>query len=327
MTRLDVSQPLSPGQVAEIKESLDQIQLQGAAGVPAIAEFLARNQDIDFADAKGNSPVGTSSLRASLLDALSKIGGSAAQQVMVDTLRTTADPAEIGLLGKHLEDTAPGQYRQELVAAAREALDQALKGDAPVRDFGPLFDTLRKFGDGEVISDLERALPRWGHYAAIALAGLPGGEGIPVLAQQIQNESARKPEHYLFSFQLLAQVAGQYPAAGAALIEAAQQGQIPDEAWRQMAQGFLSEAKYEYGRPGRKVPRVSSPGDRISAWTTYNASGTAVQIYNSPPLYTESADVIQNRLGVIEQLLAGNSNPAAVKELDEARAALANGRN
>src|SRR5439155_1934056 len=97
---------LNADQANQIKQNLHNLVLQGPIAVPAIREFLEKNQDLNFGSATAPL-VGYGSLRAGLFDALSQIGGPEAQALLVETLRSTADPSEIALLARVLEHQAP----------------------------------------------------------------------------------------------------------------------------------------------------------------------------------------------------------------------------
>ena len=90
---------MTPDQANQIRQNFHSLVLQGAAALPAIREFLQKNQDLNFG-AQASPLVGYGSLRAGLLDALSQIGGSEAQALLVQTLGSTADPNEIALLAR-----------------------------------------------------------------------------------------------------------------------------------------------------------------------------------------------------------------------------------
>src|SRR6185369_7678562 len=108
MALVDVSRGvLTKEQTDQLNQNLKQLTEQGAMGVPAIREFLEKNQDLSFGDANVKS-VGYSSLRAGLLDALRQIGGPEAVAVSQQVLQTAADPTEIALLARNLEEAAPG---------------------------------------------------------------------------------------------------------------------------------------------------------------------------------------------------------------------------
>src|ERR1051326_2733471 len=185
LTQIDLSRgAMTADQARELNQNFKQLAAQGAAAVPVIRQFLGRNQDVMFKDVNGGNVADYPSLRVGLLDVLKQVGGSAALDLSHDTLQTTADPLEIALLSRNLEAIEPGQHRQEALNAARESLAQAASGQLGTSDVGPLFAVLETYGDASVIDDLEKALPKWNYYATMALAGLPDGQGIPVLVRQ-----------------------------------------------------------------------------------------------------------------------------------------------
>src|SRR6266404_212174 len=152
--------PQTPEQVAAWKQDLRQLVQQGAAAVPAIREFLEKNVDLGFGN-EGVQALGYGSARYALFDALAQIGGPEAVGALTGTLQTTADPREIALLAKDLEQMAPEQHRHEILEATRQALAMAGAGKLADTDVGPLFEVLYKYGGASIVSELEQNGGRW----------------------------------------------------------------------------------------------------------------------------------------------------------------------
>jgi hypothetical protein len=313
LTNAEPGQALSQARIALIRANLADLQAQGVAAIPAIQEYLAKNEDVSFGASAVKSPVGYAGLRGALFDTLRQIGGPEARGVLTETLRSTGEPGEIRQIAAHLEEMAPGEARQQVLAAAREALEMARKGELTGSDPGPLFDVLRKYGDSSILEELAASRSQWSHYASIALAGLPNGEGIPSIIAVARDESARKSVDYLFSFQLLAQNAVAQVTAGNGLLDLARENKIPPQAWTQVAQGLLSADTYQYGRP------ELTPG---SGWKTFSVRAGEQRYYSEPLVAGRDAAMIQARLEYVDKLAAATSDPAAAKALAEARAAL-----
>src|SRR5437762_8130859 len=121
----------------------------------------------------------------------------------------------------------------------------AEKGQLAGWDVGALFQVLQNHGDATTAEALAPLQSKWNYYATLALAGLPGGEGVPSLIRQAQDAAGGKST---LTFQLLAQIATEYPDAGAALIDQARRNQIPDAAWRKIATGLAGD-QYQIGTP------------------------------------------------------------------------------
>jgi citrate lyase gamma subunit len=81
-------------------------------------------------DSNFGEELGYASLRLTMLDTLKQIGGPEAQGAMVHVLQTTADPNEILQVAKDLESDAPGQYRDQILQAARETMDMAVRNQS-----------------------------------------------------------------------------------------------------------------------------------------------------------------------------------------------------
>ena len=318
LTNLDFSHgPITRERAQQWKEGLQTLTQQGVTALPAIREFLEQNQDLNFAAVSGGGLLGQSSVRAALIDALQQIGGPEATALMLQTLQTTALPSEIALLARNLEQQAPGQYRQETLNAVTEVLAMAEKGQLAGWDVGALFQVLQNHGDATTAEALAQLQSKWNYYATMALAGLPGGEGVPSLIRQAQDATAGAGSKGALAFQMLAQMATEYPDAGAALIEQARRNQIPDSAWRKIATGLAGD-QYQIGMP----PELSALGSTLPGLKTYHIESGNQNFYSLPLNANLPSDQISQRLALIDQLLASASSPAAVEALQNARVLL-----
>jgi hypothetical protein len=307
LTNIDFSKgPITPEQAEQWKQGLQALTGQGAAAVPAIREFLELNHDLNFTAISGGELLAQTSLRTALINALQQIGGPEATAQLVQTLQTTTVPSEIALIAQNLEQLAPGQYRQEALNAASEVLAMASKGQLPGWDVGALFKMFQNYGDSASASALEQFQSQWKYYAAMSLAGLPAGQGVPGLIHQAQDPSASHD----FAFQMLAQVAAQSPEASAALLEQARLNHIPDNAWRKIAAGLAGE-QYLVGTPPPDIP--------LSGLKQFHIEAGNQNFYSLP--VTASAQAGQG-IALIDQLLGLTSNPAAISALQSARASL-----
>jgi len=319
LTRIDLSSgALTWEQAQDLKESFTQLASHGTAAIPAVREFLERNLDLDFAELNGAKAVGYSSLRIGLLDVLRQIGGQDAVAAFHGVLQTTADPLEIALVARNLEEAAPGQYRQDALNAARDTLAIVAEGKLTVRDVAPIFQMLQNYADPSVVADLEKAAAKWDYYARMALAGLPDGQGIPALIQEAKGIAG--PFQNTLALELLAQVATQYPEASAALIEQAKENRLPDQVWPQIASA-LAGTQYQFVAQASDdgIARINfAPGLRM-----YHARSGNQNFYNAPLPADWSEDQLNQRRQLIDQLLAVNNTPAAVEALQRALSLLA----
>jgi hypothetical protein len=317
LSQFDLSRGvLTRERAQELNQSFKQLAEQGAGAVPSIRQFLARNQDLSFKDVNGGNLADYSSLRQGLFDVLKQIGGPEAVALSRETLQVTADPMEIAMLARNLEALDPGQHREEALNAAREALAQAATGQ--LGDVGPLFAVLQTYGDSSVLADLDRPLPQWDYYATMALAGLPDGIGVPTLIRQMQDPEHSGSANNNFRFQVLAQLAGQYPEAGAALLDQARLNQISDSGWRKVAIGLASD-QYQLTNPLLNInyPPVATPG--LKSYHIHNGNQN---FFSTPILESGSGEQIAQRVALINQLLAATSNPTAIQSLQGALATL-----
>jgi hypothetical protein len=310
---------------AYIRRKLSDLRRDGAAAVPAIADFLRRGEDISFAKLSGGGLVGHRSLRQALIDALGKIGGDEAMAVSLQELQRTKDPIEVALLARNLEEGEPGAHAGQVIRAIHDALqwaERATIGESP--DVGPLFDLLRSYGGTEARAVLEQALPEWTEYALIALAELPDGLGVPSLTT-LAGAADAPVANPVLPFQTLAQTAALYPEAGDALFELARAGRIPDEAWRAVGEALEGKQLRFSGRMLAGTPLVEdgiAAGRPASRWKSYYIQWLNMR-YEEAVASTEwSAEQVDRQLALIDDLRAVTSSPAAIEALQQAWASL-----
>jgi hypothetical protein len=316
LTQLDLSQgPLTAEQAAHWKGNLLQLIQQGEAAVPAIQEFLELNRDWDLGTA---NPLGYPSLRVALLDALEQIGNAPSQSLLLQTLQTTAVPSEIARMARALERQAPGQFLQEIRMAVRETLAQAAAGQMGGWDMGPLFQALQSHGSASEVPDLEKSASKWNYYSALALANLPSGAGIPALVRLAQDSTGTGTTGTRgAALEALAQVAVQCPTASAGLIELARSGQLPEKSW------IAAAAALEGTRYSIRDNGLDNPPPSVGAGVkNYHLARSNQHFYSTPAWGGMSNEQIQQRLAIIDQLLAAYPSAAVAQALQSARASL-----
>ena len=288
------SKSLTKQQADQINSLLAQLVGEGAGAVPAILDFLKQNLDVNFSAVQGGDQVNYATLRLGLIDALQQIGGADADNALAATLQLTSDPLEIAQVSRDLEQQAPGQYRQMELTAAADVLTQASTGKSVPGDMSSVFELLQAYGDPSVVSELANSVSQWNYYATLALAGLPGGAGIPALIKLAQDPTVSSMSTGDFALRPLAQVALQYPDAAQALVSIAGQNQIPESAW-------------------------ASVGAALAG--NYIQYGNQIFGSTSPPADWSTAQVNQ-RISLVNQLLSVTTNPAGRTALQNALTSL-----
>ena len=297
---------LSAEELAIFNSLLTLLAQQDIAILPVLQEFLASGIDAPLASQPG-SP---SSLRLALLDLLRRIDNPAVTELALDTLNNTSQPLEVELLAQILEQQAPGQYRTELVQVAHRLLSHNTAGNGA--ELGPLFQILSEYG-GISAAELQQSPRYQKQYAALALALLPDGQGIPALLEQVKKPDAGlNNEQGRLALQLLAQTAADYPAAAQALTAIAKQGLIPDWLWPDIAALASGQEQLQLTRPDSRI---------VGRHFIYKPEGTQL-IFRARSGVPLDADEARARLEVIERLLDTSSDIAAREALEPLAAQL-----
>ncbi len=305
--------PLSEEQAAAWKAQLQALIQQGAAGLPAIRDFLKLNEDIEFTPSDGPM-LGYSSVRNALFDAIRQIGGPEGAETALAALRGTADPREILTLARLLESLAEGEHRQPILDSTRQALSMARRGELSDYDVGPLFEVLQKYGGAAARSDLEQAVGQWKYYGAIGLANLPEGEGIPSLIRMAVEPSGQRG----LALELLAQVSLQYPEAKTVLLDQIGAGMITPRQWPYLA-SVLSGDYYQLPDGLWFAAQNGVPIDRQK--TAHIGLGNQ-NFYKGLPPGQISAEQINQQIALVEEMASAAPDAAAKAALQTARDAL-----
>jgi hypothetical protein len=303
-------------QVAAWKQNYQQLIKQGSDAVPAIAEFLAKNTDVNFGDA-GKQTLGYTSARTAMIDALAQIGGRVAELALSDVLRTTDEPREIAMLAQNLEKLNPGVHQAEALDAARQAFEVMAQGGLQNRDAAPLFEILQQYGGPGIVSDLQSKISQWEYYSAISLARLPDEAGVPALIQLAGDQSSAAPGAKAIALQMLAQLATESPDAQQALLQQVRQGKLTAFNWIGL-EPLLAGNQLVF-----KDSVIDNALDRVSVddvKQTHVPFGN--QTFYTLPLGALTIDQIDQRSALINELLSATSDPVAVQMLQKAKTEL-----
>jgi hypothetical protein len=186
---------------------LEELVAAGPAALPAIREFLARNEEIDFVAGPAKRGATTDavvplSLRFGLFEVVKQIGGTDAENVLAEVLGTTGRGVEIAWLARALQEIAPNKYRDAALAAARELLGRpAANPQSPLdrdeRD--QLFAVLAMYGDNSYVNNAQAQLLRaTGEIDRGALKYLQqtlGPQSVPIAAQLYDDPRLKGPEN------------------------------------------------------------------------------------------------------------------------------------
>jgi len=275
--------PISREQAEKFKKNLEELVRRGAASIPAIREFLDKNVDTYYNEVTGGDQLSYSSLRAALFDTLKQIGGPEAQGAMVQVLQTSAVPGELLEIAKNLEVEAPGQYREQILKAAREALEMASSNQLGTNaELGPAYRILNSYSEAGAAEDTAKLDPI-NFSNALAMANLPDGQGLQTLIQMAQNPSP-DASGKIVATEMIAQLAGNNAQAFEALMQMAQNAQISNRVWTRLAP-ILAGDQYQVGAA------EGAPDGNVSA---------AYTIVNNVTTF----DQINQRIALIDRFLA-----------------------
>ena len=151
----------------------EELIAAGPSALPAIREFLARNEDVDFSlfgQGRGgrsanvpNEFILPPSLRFGLFDVVRQIGGAEAETLLAEVLGATGRGAEVGWLARALQEIAPNKHRDVALNAARELLARMPAAGANPLDRSErdqLFGVLTMYGDTSYVTAAQAQLLR-----------------------------------------------------------------------------------------------------------------------------------------------------------------------
>lgn len=308
---------LTPEQAATWRTNLSQLVQQGAAGLPAIREFLEKNVDLDFGQ-PGRQMLGYGTARLALLDALAQIGGTEALGIMSGVLQSTADPREIAVLARNFEQLDPSAHRQEVLDATRATLAMASDGKLADRDMAPLFEILQTYGDASVTEDLRKSAGKWNYYSMVALAQLPDGAGIPELIKIVQGEGSNASGARVPAIEMLAQMAGESETARNVLIEQARQNALTAYNWATI-ESILAGDRVGY----QDSAYDTGSNTRLNEVKRTHISSGNQNFYSAPPPEGLTAEQASAQSALIDQLVAVTKDPSGIQVLERARQLLA----
>jgi hypothetical protein len=292
LAALDSKQPISAEQAQRWKESLQKLIRQGPSSVSGIQEFLAQNQDVNYTGVSGAGALGYNTLRSALLDALGQIGGAESTAAMLQTMQTSVYPTDIATLAKTLEAQAPGQYQADILNAVRQQLSLASLDQLGGANVGPLYQVLANAAaDGApVTGDLAQYAEKWPYYSAIALATLPNNAGVPALIEMAQGAIG---SNQAAGVQALAEISLQSQDALNALLNLAQNGQLPDSVLAQLGP-FLAGRQYQLGPPADPA---------TGGYQTYHMAGGDQDFSSYDSVSALTPTQVTQRLALIEQFI------------------------
>jgi len=192
---------------------------------------------------------------------------------MVQVLQTSALPAELLTIANNLDQDAPGQYRDQILNAARESLAIAATNQYANVELGPAFRILQNYGDANTTADAAKNEPA-NFNNAINLANMPEAQGLAALVQMAGNSSSGSGQ--TIATEMIAQMAGQNSKAIDALMQMVQNNQISNGTWEKLAP-ILGGDQYQIADSPAQSPTDPNVS-QTSGFTIINTATTSDQI-------------------------------------------------
>lgn len=285
---------------------LEKLVEMGPAAVPAIRDFLARNEDVVFANdgpPPGKGPKWKqdaalpASLRDGLIDSLKRIGGPEAESLLAQSLTATGRGYEVLTIAGALEQIAPGKYRDAALSAAQTLLAAPATGgaatrlDAHSREY--LYDVLARYGDANTLAQVGGQLVSANgtvDEAALKLfEKVPASASLPAVYQALKDPRLTDPRQR----EPLLEVAMNHVGADA------QAGEL-----------FLS------------VMQSAGVSPRLQEKALRHLAGEGLENEDAPT--ARDLGVLQSRLQYLDTVRPALTDPKLVAELDKTRAKIVN---
>lgn len=306
--------PLNAEQAAWFKKQRAELSALGTNALPAIADFLGRNEDLYFDTANSAELTGAPSLRVALFETVGNLREPDAVALLKTTSQATADPVELATLARLLERAEPGMHHAAFLTAARETLALATTPAWDGRDVAPLFEMLKEFGGAAVAADLERYANLWFQYAAMTLVELPDAAGVPVLLKLTNDKSRPSPGRAAF-LRALAEIAIRRTDAADELLAQTRANRIGEAAWPGIGAALAGHTLH-FARPVITAP--SPLLNQASTRTIRIALGNQ-RLQDAAPPEDLPAKEVGDRIRLIDRLLEATTNPSALDALEGAR--------
>lgn len=266
---------------------LDTLFQSGLSALPVVRELLNIREITAPTDEHR-------SLRMALINMLWYLDDPVVKGIALDGLHNTIHPAEIYELASLVREwSPPGLHQWEILRVANSALQQGMEQSAG-ESLGPLFQVLGEFGDDATLTQLQAMPKHMEQYAAVALAMLPDGKGIPALVDDAKTGGANTLQGRL-AIKLLGQMTLEQPSAADALVGLVSDNAIPLALWPELKE-LISGS--------RRIQVTVQTGQRASRNIIYLPTGNQV-IYEvrTPPLSDafDACSALLNRLLSVTQ--------------------------
>ena len=233
---------------------LEELSLRGEDALPAIREFLARNEDFDLASSQNKTArtaaesILPASLRLGLFEVVKRIGGKGAEALLADTLNNTGRGIELVWLARALQEMAPNRYRESALVSARELLTRPAPASTITLverfDRDSLFDVLIFFGDSSYVNAAQEQVVTANGLDRSALNYLQeslGAQALPLVAQWYDDPRIKDPSEKELLARVALDYAGVDPQADPLITKAISDPALPDSNRKNLIVGLNAD--------------------------------------------------------------------------------------
>ena len=280
----------------------------GPTALPAIQEFLALNEDVNYDFSNGGKKKGSidsivpSSLRFGLFDVVKEIGGEKAEELFAEVLRTTGRGIEVSYLAKTLQELAPDKYRELALSVAHDLLAHPTSTDKNDRDY--LYGILALYNDNSLVSQAQaQMIQADGQIDRSALKYLQKsmGEQVVALVADAYKDSRIDPAKK----EPLARVAMFYAGANQQATEL-YTAAIMDERLSVDARRTLLE---DWGGEGFSNPKSPTPADQKLLEARLKLAADYATLFTNPKLITSLGEAQKDFQHMKAKLAANAPHP------------------
>ena len=256
--------------------------------LPALRQLVASQ----YFQARSNFWLGGDTAAESLLiGLLTSLDHPGAELLAADWLRSGPSPDGVVALAVYLEAVSDDRYADDIRLAAESILRSAEFAEQVP---GPLFEVLARVGNEQTIALLANLPMHRDAYASVALALIPNGDGLLLVAEDAVLYLQGTPNlNSRLAVELLAQQAYRNEFAAGVLMDLAERRLVPSDLWDDVLALVAGEHEIVLRPPARGWAH---------AHTIFRPEGNQTLYRTARPAGLDSIDDLLRRIQLLEQL-------------------------